>query len=297
MVFVPYCTGDIHWGSNTAIYKDASIVGLPLGDLVIQHRGFDNFLAVREWIKENLKRRSDDDEKVEHLAVSGVSAGAYGATLAFPYLKQLFPSSDAQLISDGGNGIIIEDFIEDALRNENSPWQARDNFPNWIPAFQTATYGNSDVFSATLYSGISFQYPSDRVAQYTTAWDTVQILFYNIMQSQASGVGVLNWANLTPELIGDWHFRMLANVDYTSMAPNYRSYVAPGCIHTSLRFSDHFYAESETHMPIYKWIKSMISKRPYGWESQSCSFADCPPPGLAEVEQCLAYTFSDPLNQ
>ena len=292
MVFVPYCTGDIHWGSNTAIYENASIAGLPLGDLVIQHRGFDNFLAVREWMKNKLKRDSRyDDDQVEDLAVTGSSAGAYGATLAFPYMKQLFPESRAQLISDGGNGIIVEDFLEDALRSDDASWQVRGNFPNWIPTFEMATFGNSDIFAATINSGVAFQYPQDRVAQYTTSWDTVQMLFYNIMQSQASGAGVFNWANLTPELMGDWHFRMLANVELTAMAPNYRSYEAPGCIHTTLSFSDQFYAESETHTPIYKWMKQAISKRAYGWESQSCDFATCPPPTAVEAGQCLAYSF------
>ena len=308
MIFIPYCTGDIHWGSNTAVYKDASIAGLPLGDLEIQHRGFDNFLAVREWIKNkaktdadnrkdgNRKERDsdhDDSEKrrseIEHLAVTGSSAGAYGAVLAFPYMKQIFPHSSAQLISDGGNGIITEEFVREIIQNDNSPWQARPNFPNWIPAFQSATFGSSDIFTATIYAGVAFHYPQDRIAQYTSAWDTVQTLFYNIMQSQDSGLGLPNWFSLTPEIMFDWHTRMNANANLTSMAPNYQYYVAPGCIHTTLRFSEQVYAESETHTPFYRWLRRMIKEKS-NWKSETCDNTTCPPPSATEVAQCLAYS-------
>lgn len=46
MVVVPYCTGDIRWGSNDAHYTDytGAVTGTPGGQVTIHHRGFDNFL-------------------------------------------------------------------------------------------------------------------------------------------------------------------------------------------------------------------------------------------------------------
>lgn len=295
MLFVPYCTGDIHWGSNTAIYKNANFAGIPLGDLVIEHRGFDNFLSIREWIKSKRFTRRGNSE-VEALAITGSSAGAYGATLAFPYMKQLFPKAKAQLISDGANGIVVDNFLEDAVRAENAPWNARSNFPNWVPAFEDAAFGSANSFAATIYGGVAMQYPRDTFAQYTTSWDMVQVLFYNIMNVQAAGAGPTYWTALSPERVGDWHFRMKGNVYAAAMAPNYRYYVAPGCIHTTLRYSDQLYAESTTHTPIYKWMLRMINGGQQYWESEDCDEASCPPPSAVEAEQCLAFSFSEVLN-
>ena len=55
MVAIPYCTGDIHLGSKVQDYTDftGAVTGAPGGTVTLHHRGFDNFLYVREWLMEN----------------------------------------------------------------------------------------------------------------------------------------------------------------------------------------------------------------------------------------------------
>ncbi|MDH5546614.1 MAG: pectinacetylesterase family protein [Gammaproteobacteria bacterium] len=310
IIFVPFCTGDIFWGSNTAIYKNTSLtllqadgtpVTLPIGDMVIEHRGFDNFLAVREWMKTSLLNSLDESVK---LTVAGSSAGAYGALLAFPYLKQLLPNSRAHLLSDGGNGVILDKFIQDVFQSDISPWQARANFPNWLPAFEAATFGDPDLFIVTINTAIAMQYPRDRFAQFTTAWDAVQILFYNIMKSEYTvpNNGFYGWFNVNAQTAGEWNLRMQAGAGATSAAANYRFHITPGCVHTALRFTDEFYSQTTGLTPLNDWIKNMISNRGNAWQSESCDGADCKPPvyidetGNIRVDQdmvnaCLVKSF------
>ncbi|HNI97320.1 MAG TPA: pectin acetylesterase-family hydrolase, partial [Leptospiraceae bacterium] len=42
MVFIPYCSGDLHWGSNSLTYKHPSTGA----SVSFKHKGFDNFLSV-----------------------------------------------------------------------------------------------------------------------------------------------------------------------------------------------------------------------------------------------------------
>jgi hypothetical protein len=67
-VYVPYCTGDPHWGNTTRRYSGAT------GSYAIEHRGAVNAAAAVSWAAENVPAPSQ-------LMVPFCSAGGYGATL------------------------------------------------------------------------------------------------------------------------------------------------------------------------------------------------------------------------
>ena len=49
-VYLPYCTGDVHLGANTALYRDADT-----GETFdIQHRGADNARVALDWVQRNM---------------------------------------------------------------------------------------------------------------------------------------------------------------------------------------------------------------------------------------------------
>jgi hypothetical protein len=78
--FIPYCTGDFHWGSHNMAYP------VPLGwyedeIITIHHRCFDNFLVVLKWITEHFRRP-------HKIFVTGSSAGSPGALVGFPYIQE-----------------------------------------------------------------------------------------------------------------------------------------------------------------------------------------------------------------
>ena len=83
IAYLPYCTGDIHFGS-----KDTSYVVAPGITKTIRHRGFDNFLYARKWLKHHFKHEGGKNEPRKVL-VTGASAGAYGALLNYAHIKRL----------------------------------------------------------------------------------------------------------------------------------------------------------------------------------------------------------------
>lgn len=62
ITIIPYCTGDIHFGSKDQDYTDftGAVTGVPGGTVTLHHRGFDNFLYVRDWL---MKRYRGDDKE------------------------------------------------------------------------------------------------------------------------------------------------------------------------------------------------------------------------------------------
>lgn len=71
IVYVPYCTGDVHTGNKVNVYDDAQ----PDAPTTYYHRGIVNGNALANWLAANLSRPSK-------LLVTGFSAGGAGARLS-----------------------------------------------------------------------------------------------------------------------------------------------------------------------------------------------------------------------
>ena len=91
IVYVPYCTGDVHGGDKVAVYADET-PGMPL---VFHHRGARNVEALARWLADNMARP-------DHLFVTGFSAGASGATTAYATLRDTVQPRRASLLADSG---------------------------------------------------------------------------------------------------------------------------------------------------------------------------------------------------
>lgn len=76
MVFIPYCTGDIHTGNKVATYPN------PAGGdpLVFRHVGHDNTMKSIAWINEHFTH-------IPRLLVTGCSAGGIGALQNYFYVR------------------------------------------------------------------------------------------------------------------------------------------------------------------------------------------------------------------
>jgi len=234
-VFIPYCTGDIHWGSADKKYPGSFVED----DYTIHHRGFDNFLVVLKWILENFV-------EPHKIFVTGSSAGSYGALLGFPYIQEAYPESRVSMLGDAGLGVVTEDFQNSQIYN----WGFQENLPAWIPGFEKPF---SDYSIAEMYKMIAAHYPHSKIGQYTTAWDSTQAFFYNVMINSNNP---LRWSHYTPVWC-DWHDRMLEHADLAAQAPNYRFYIGAGTDHTIMAYAK-FYEENSAGVFFVDWIKAML---------------------------------------
>lgn len=242
-VFIPYCTGDIHWGDATTTY------GAGANEFTIHHRGAVNARAVLDWVYERFSAP-------ETIFVTGCSAGAYGSVGWTPYLIEHYPDAAVYQMGDSGVGIITDNFFRDSFPS----WNATELLPDWIPDLDP---DENDIFALTLadlYGRAANYYPDYTFTQYTTAFDDNQTFYF-----QAMGGGDQR----------AWSQRMYASIeDAESQASNFYSFIAPGEQHCILPFANFYTMEADGQL-LRDWVGDMIAGQPI--ESHRCQ--DCDPPG------------------
>ncbi|MCA9657995.1 MAG: hypothetical protein KC486_06600, partial [Myxococcales bacterium] len=88
VIYVPYCTGDVHAGDR----PDANLSGVPGTQQFVGYRNVDHFL----------NRVVPTFWEAEHVLVTGVSAGGFGAALNYDRMTESFLKSEVTLIDDSG---------------------------------------------------------------------------------------------------------------------------------------------------------------------------------------------------
>ncbi len=235
MVYVPYCTGDIHTGSNTASYVNP----FTQQAYTIEHRGADNFQVVLTWMRSNF-------HNPDEVLVTGSSAGGYGAIVNYPKVRKAFPNGRGVMLADGAQGVTPTSF--DTVRNSA-----------WNPQLDSDVYGASAQATPTsaLMRKLAERYPNDRMAQYTSSYDLVQIQFYDIMVNGLTGTqGTACQA---------WIDGMFSNLTQTQTAANFRSYVGSGTTHTLLRGTTNtpagtplYYNDTSGGTPFITWLGKLL---------------------------------------
>jgi len=91
IVYVPYCTGDVHTGNKVATYGDAD----PANPITYYHRGFKNGEAVANWVGRYLPKQ-------DKLLVTGFSAGGVGATAMYGLIRLADQPKQSAMLADSG---------------------------------------------------------------------------------------------------------------------------------------------------------------------------------------------------
>ncbi len=256
IVYIPYCTGDLHTGSTTKDYYNArsavlppELIGLlpPLDSaptpITIQHRGFDNFMVVLDWMKKNV-------EKPNNVLVTGSSAGGYGATANFPWIERTFRNAHTYVIADASQGVTTRGFDLYGRTSWNmqlAPW----------------AFGNnpSAIAGPDLLRKAAKALPHVKTAQFTTAFDETQIAFYGYMRAAYGFAGFYGGGGTCPNVPIDWNHQMLGTLrSYVADVPNFRYFLAEGSYHTLMR-STRFYTEDSPGINFSEWVDEMLGNR------------------------------------
>ncbi len=223
LVFIPYCTADIHSGMNQVEFP---------GELTINYNGYVNAATALQWVYEHY-------DEPERLLIAGSSAGAYGAIYHAPYILQQYPNAQSVVFGDAGVGVtpVGWDVLE--------LWNIFENMPPFIP--ELAQVDPNEFTPSMLYQFNAQYFPDVRFAQFTNAVDEVQIMFFRF---SASGNTVEDWIN-----------GMYAILDELDQADNFNSYVAPGTEHTILG-SPEFYTLEVEGVAFIDWFQRLLDHEP-----------------------------------
>ena len=253
IVYIPYCTGDLHAGSSTKTYFNVGHPAFPLPQTFdIEHRGFDNFMVVLDWMKKNIEKQPSK------VLVTGSSAGGYGATANFPWIERAYPKAHTFVIADASQGVTTRAF-ETGTPGRGS-WNMQ--LAPWAFGDDPASVSGPDLLRVAAKN-----LPNVNVAQFTTAQDSVQITFYGVMKTYYPPGGSC------PDSATDWYQQMSGTLSsYAADVPNFRHYLAAGAYHTILR-SPLYYEEESAGPGFNEWVRGMLKRqedKPGAWANVAC---------------------------
>lgn len=158
-VFIPYCSGDLHWGDYVATYTTTDGTPTPVS---IYHRGMVNAQSALEWVYESYPAP-------DSILVAGCSAGSAGSIFHAAHIAQHYPESTT-VTQLGDSAAVCPPFDFDA------PYAAYQNFPPDCPELQEVSADGLELWE--LYAAVSQCNQERTFAQFNFAFDDTQRSFY-----------------------------------------------------------------------------------------------------------------------
>lgn len=225
-VYVPYCTGDLHWGDATRTYT------VPGSTFTVHHRGATNARAALAWADANVPAP-------DQLAVAGCSAGGYGATFWSAHLVQRYSGARAVHLSDSAAGVVPAGFFAVPF----AAWNAAAAWPSFIPALDLARLEPGRLSMPDLYAGIAGHYPLATFSQFNRLQDQTQLFFHLLTGGNPA----------------EWSARMQASVAAIQAAnPNFTAYTAPGAQHCVINSAE-LYTTEVGGVRLADWVRSLAT--------------------------------------
>lgn len=156
MVFVPYCTGDLHTGNNVISYENPDPSGQPL---TFHHDGHKNVLRIVDWIEQTFT-------SIPQLLVTGCSAGGTASVVNYHFIRKgLSGVQCSYMLDDSGPLFPSSGFSGPLHEKVRSSWNldpvieevVSNDFPGTSPADVKADL-------SLINTALADKYPKDRLA-------------------------------------------------------------------------------------------------------------------------------------
>jgi len=225
VLFVPYCTGDIHVGAATVTYDVAATDSLPARSFEIRHQGNENVGAALSWLYDRVVAPDE-------VLVTGVSAGSLGSAFHAHSIAQHYPDARVVQLGDASGGYRAPDAIQGLL----DIWGGNTT----LAAFSAI---DDQLTFETLYEDAARSTTNLRMAQINYHEDEVQLGFLGLMGIRDEPLIELLDANLE---------------EIAEASPSFRHYMLPGSVHGILR-NDAFYEATVDGVGLRDWTANLIA--------------------------------------
>jgi hypothetical protein len=231
MVYVPYCSADVHLGDSEQHYQMPAFDDHAAHDLHIRHSGWANAKAALDWTYGHLF----DPQTV---FVTGSSAGSIPSPFYAVKLAEQYPNADVVQLGDASGG-----YRGFANFNPYDVWNLDDvvsdlSYIETVPA---------DTFSFHhLYLGAAQANPTIRFASYDNAEDETQKQFLALGGTPTESLQALLSENL---------------MEISQAIPDFRFYVAGGDMHTIL-LRPEVYTYVVDGVRFVDWLAGLINNIP-----------------------------------
>jgi len=221
MIFVPYCTGDVHIGDNTMEYSP---------ELTVQHKGRVNGDAAVSYLAENFPDATQ-------IVVAGASAGSIATPLYGGLVADHFPGASITVFGDGSGGYPDVAAVNALIGNA---WGTMNDLPDW-PEAAGATPETWSIPGLWVVAGTHA--PQVVMSRFDYAFDQTQQFFAALAGVPAEDLMAF---------MDDNEARIEA------AGVNQHSFTAPGDRHTLIE-GDAFYTMEVGGTTLVDWLRSLVA--------------------------------------
>merc|ERR1719460_2177911 len=234
-VYIPYCTGDLHWG-DADVLQEAS--------LMVAHRGAVNARAALNWL---FRERAAN--AVKQILVTGCSAGAYGSILWSAHIARQYPQAQMVQLGDSGAGVVPQAWLNSTFSKWNV--STTEGIPYWVPGLNLTETELKSTSVDWMYTRIAEQYRNATFSQFNRQYDMTQVKFYTIQGGQG---GAPSWSQ------GMLQSTAKINVSTT----NYYGFTTTGYGHciTSLTAARDFQTLQAGGTKFVDWLRQLLAGTP-----------------------------------
>lgn len=224
VVFVPYCTGDVHIGNAATDYGDG---------LTVQHKGYVNGNAALD----ELAARFPDAQQV---LVAGESAGSVPTPLYAGLVHDRLPDARITVLADGSGAYPGAPLLNALV---GGLWGTMDAVPDWP---ENAAVTPETWSLPGLFVKAGAHDPDIVFARHDYAFDQTQTFFASLVGVAADDLVTLIDANET---------------EIEASGVTLDSYISPGTNHTVLG-KDGVYTEEVDGVRFIDWVTSLVAGEP-----------------------------------
>lgn len=235
VVYVPYCTGDLHAGSA----EDVDVPGGPDDQDFV---GFDN-------VTRALARLVPTFDDVERVVLAGSSAGGYGTLLNYHQVAEAFCPRSVALLDDSGPLVAVAA----GAACVQARWLDLWHLDETLPASCRACRDPDGPGVAALPRFLARRYPEARFGLITSDRDVVMRAFYGFAASEDCTALEEGFEPLPEE-----EFRRgLRAARRAYKRPQWSTYVIPSERHTWL-WRDELYSTTVAGVPLHEWVARLV---------------------------------------
>ncbi|MEP7001067.1 MAG: pectin acetylesterase-family hydrolase [bacterium] len=227
MVFIPYCTGDVHLGTRLSEYQIPRAKGAPR-TFAVRHGGAANIEAVLDWVYTNLKTPSV-------VFVAGVNAGAIPSPVIASRMARHYPRARVVQLGDGAGG-----YHASIVPSLMAGWGATE-YLQTDPAFRMVD--SADFNFEQLYISSARAAPKVHFAQVNTVEDATQLFFLTLLGVKGTPLAKLLATDIA---------------EVRNVAPWFRTYTAPGKAHAIL-WSNALYTTTVDKVLFRDWLEELLN--------------------------------------
>ncbi len=234
IVFLPYCTGDVHIGGGAKTYIYTNDTGAEV-TVEVQHSGFSNSMTVLDWTFENFSTP-------ENVVVAGDSAGAVGASFYAGIVAEKYTSAPVVLLADAAGG-----YNSKNLPKTFESWDTASILPKW-PMYEGET--NETLTFEDFYIAGANHATNLTIAQYNAANDETQKNFTLLLGDAPDSFSI-------PQRILH-HYAEIEDAVST-----FYTYTASGSTHTILG-TPNFYTYEVEGVKFSDWLTGLVAGEKVG---------------------------------